>query len=81
MRMNTKFEQQFEISLEPTVRSKALSFFKSVSENKPGMMERSGLKITDETDGTLIIQISDTREIEEQTLNVMRKFLYSLKKC
>jgi hypothetical protein len=78
---NTNFYNQFEITIEPTNRGKALSFFKTVSINRPGMMDQAKLRLIDQTDGRLTVMIDNTPAIDKQTLTVMRRFLYALKKC
>lgn len=80
MKFNNNFNNEFYIWIPKQNRSKALSLLKKISDNIPGAMHKANMKVKDELEGSTTISMNNTRAIPEQTLAIIKKYLYSLRK-
>jgi hypothetical protein len=78
MRPNLNFHNQYEATIEPSRREKALLLFKRMSESRPGLMQEAEIKIKDSTDGRVYILINNTSAFDTKTKEIIFKFLNDL---
>lgn len=80
MKLNPNFLNEFYISIPKKNREVALNLLKKMSDNLPGVMQKANMKIKDEIKGDLIISITNTSEIPDKSLSVIKKYLYSIRR-
>ena len=80
MKFNKNFNNEFYIWIPKQNRTKALDLLKKISDNIPGVMHKANMKVKDELEGSTTISMTNTQEIPEKTLAVVKRYLYSLRK-
>ena len=78
MKFNQNFLNEFYITIPKENRSDALSLLKKMSDNMPGVMQKASMKIKDEIQGGIVISITNTSEIPDVPLAIIKKYLYSI---
>jgi hypothetical protein len=78
MKFNQNFLNEFYITIPKENRSDALSLLKKMSDNLPGVMHKASMKIKDEIQGGIVISITNTSEIPDIPLAIIKKYLYSI---
>ena len=78
MKFNQNFLNEFYISIPKENRSDALSLLKKMSDNMPGVMQKASMKIKGEIQGGIVISITNTSEIPDVPLAIIKKYLYSI---
>lgn len=80
MKFNQNFLNEFYITIPKKHREDALKLLKKMSDNLPGVMQKANMKIKDELEGGLIISITNTSEIPDKPLAIIKKYLYSIRR-
>jgi hypothetical protein len=80
MKFNQNFLNEFYITIPKKYREDALKLLKKMSDNLPGVMQKANMKIKDELEGGLVISITNTSEIPDKPLAIIKKYLYSIRR-
>ena len=80
MKFNQNFLNEFYITIPKKNREDALKLLKKMSDNLPGVMQKANMKIKDELEGGLVISITNTSEIPDKPLAIIKKYLYSIRR-
>ena len=66
------------ITIPKNNREDALKLLKKMSDHLPGVMQKANMKMKDEIEGGLVISITNTSEIPDKPLAIIKKYLYSI---
>ena len=78
MKFNQNFLNEFYISIPKENRTDALFLLKKMSDNMPGVMQKACMKIKDEIQGGVVISMTNTSEVPDIPLAIIKKYLYSI---